>query len=247
MATRSRRINNEVNSIKIEWLNNKLNENTNTTVSTPTVLPLRYRTLTAIIRDSTDENLMQIIELINQERITRGTRVTTILYYEQPEVLYDLSSEIYNEVIQIALDEYLTHDERYIDLSSEQLKNLIIEVFKYLRYFDSNTPTLVNYSKEGVPLYRLPFQTLNTGLSDVEFEELANELQNDDGILEKYTSIANDNEFLMRAIENVNHRGITTPGVIVYTFTLPLGKEFDIHTSNMVGQYPVILDPTNTE
>lgn len=61
---------------------------------------------------------------------------------------------------------------------------------------------------------------------------------------DEYTSIDNDNPYLIAAIQNVLSR--TRDGylddIMLYTFSVPLGKTYIIKHDAQHGYYPVIID-----
>ena len=201
---------------------------------------LRLLSMATIIRDSNYEELRQIALMARTELFNRSHDVTVVLYNQNANVLKDLGYDIYNMVIFMGITDYISHNSKYTHLKDEEIRLIATKVMYRV---DTMYNTLASYITS-------PFHTNEMAINNIEFEELIRVLLYDDitepniqeSMISYYTWLDADNPWIINAVKKLHKSGTITPGIILYTFRLPNDKRYQIHSSERLGTYPVIVD-----
>lgn len=195
-------------------------------------LPLRYRALTTVFHDSSNEELLRIREFLDNEFNQRVEEVTVVLSINLIYYVYEYSDVIFLEVFRLIVNEYIDSNENLDFLTTKQRLNLEQTIVTML--YNENAWTVKDIDTEE-----------DIGISDENLDFLIRERHDNP----KYSDLFNfeflsepNNPFLVTAVTNLIDRGVEIDDVILYTVYVPLGKILAFEYDSNYGMIPIISD-----
>ncbi len=195
-------------------------------------LPLRYKALTTVFHDSSNEELIRIRDFLDNEFNQRDEEVMVVLSTNVIYYLYDYSDVIVLEVASLIVDEYIDSNENLDFLTTTQRLNL------------QRTIVTILYNEDAWAVKDIDTEE-DIGISDDDLTLLIRERHDNP----EYSDLFNleflaepNNPFLVTAVANLIDRGVEIPDAILYTVYVPLGKILAFEYDSNYGMIPVISD-----
>ena len=211
------------------WLNEMLEEQ-RPVIDTTKISQQDIETLDSLYKDANDESLLQMKNVLDKELFVRGKPITIILYAAG----YSWSPKIEKELKSIIVDDYL----------KEKSNNPLVKelVTKALKEKDEEIEESENdeEAEESEGDEEIEEEQIIASPSDILVNEALDYLDDEELWNEDYGSASRENPFMIRAIENLQKKGEGDKTVMLYTFSLPLGKSYVIEEHEKFGEYPII-------
>ncbi len=257
---------------KRQWMNESLK-----VFSEDSTLSLKYKSLSTIIGDSSNDDLLKINALVQSQLRKRGTQITVALTDDNYKGINALDVNIGNRAQSLAIGKYIKRN--YKDLTRQQRKNLVAVLSDNLAETgeedeedededeedededdeeddeedeeddeeDEEDDEDEDEDEEDERQLSIAEQEnfkklyeVDKGIDDDEYNDLLDLLQ--DGELNEYMDKYEDPVELAIIVKQLQDEGIKPNHVMLYTFNLPLGKDYIIENNGRYGQYVIIVD-----
>lgn len=216
------------------WLNEMLEEQ-RPVIDTTKISQQDIETLDSLCKDANDESLLQMKNVLDKELFVRGKSITIILYAAG----YSWSPKIEKELKSIIVDDYLKEKSNN-PLVKELVTKALKEKDEEIEESENDEEAEESEGDEEIEDQEQEEEQIIASPSDILVNETLDYLDDEELWNEDYGSASRENPFMIRAIENLQKRGEEDKTVMLYTFSLPLGKSYVIEEHEKFGEYPII-------
>ena len=225
-------------------------------------LPLKYRALSTLLRDGSNEDLLAIKKVLDDILLSRPQRIEIVLKRKQHEAASDWGRDIYNELGRIIARDYVR--QHFPDLDKKIRRQLATYLSwnlelppddppsfppksarEYQKLIDTYQKLLDDYNRRSEE-QRTIREKISEELINVLGEERLNTIDEDFQEIQGKTGFNNyysdepDDPYLIRALKNLERRKVEVKTMLLYTLELPLGASYEIGFDDKYGEYPII-------
>ena len=220
-------------------------------------LPLKYRALSALLRDASNVDLLIIKHIFDGVISSRSQPIEIVLKREKYVAGLDWGRDVFDELGRTIAKDYV--EEHFPDLNEKTRRQLATYLSWNTMSLEKGPPTKKSGTK-GASQYQKILDAYNKRLEEERAtrEKITKKLINvfgeerlgiinadykkadEEGEFVAYYSDEPDSDCLVSAIKNLEHRKVEVKTMLLYTLELPLGASYEIGFDAKYGEYPII-------